>query len=199
VSDDLGFTVWITGLSGSGKHALAVELDAELRRRRRRVELLVGKEFRQSLSQGLGFSRADRLANVRRIGYVAALLTRNGVAVVTTSVSPHRAARDECRAMIGRFVEVYVDCPVEVCARRERDGLYERAARGELDDVAGVDDPYEPPLRPEVVCRSADEEPAACAARVVAALEALGYLDAAPADAREAEQVKTQLRALGYG
>jgi adenylyl-sulfate kinase len=193
-----GFTVWITGLSGSGKHTLAALVEEALVRRGWRVEVLAGRDFRESVSRGLDFSRAGRAANVRRIGYVAKLLARNGVAVITASVSPERAVRDECRAMIGRFVEVHLDCPAGVCGARERSGLYDRAARDTLA-VAGIDGAYEAPLAAEVTCRTADETPEVCRDRVLAALERLGYLERAPAAAREADRVKARLRSLGYG
>lgn len=193
-----GFTVWLTGLSGAGKRTIGGLLERELRRRELRVEVLVGSEFRRNLSLGLGYSRADRASNVRRIGYVAKLLTRNGVAVVTTSTSPDREVRDECRRMIGAFVEVWVECPLEICEARDRDGVYERARRGEIEGVVGLTEPYEPPERPEVVCHTARETPEESAAKIVAALEALGYLtpDAAPDDDAA---IKSQLRSLGYG
>lgn len=193
-----GFTVWLTGLSGSGKSTLARLVERELRRRGLRVEVLAGREFRQNLSLGLGFSRADRAANVRRIGYVAKLLTRNGVAVITASTSPEREVRDECRRMIGAFVEVYVDCPLELCqARRRETGRSEGAHGGEADEPGGLGELYEPPERPEVVCDTGRERPEESAAKVVAALERLGHV--AP-DGRGAddEAVRSQLRALGY-
>ncbi|MGH7504843.1 MAG: adenylyl-sulfate kinase [Longimicrobiales bacterium] len=195
-----GFTVWFTGLAGSGKSTIARLVADELRQRVGRVELLSGSEFRQNLSQGLGFSREDRVANIRRIGYVAKLLTRNGVAVVTTSISPYRAARDECRQMIGRFVEVYVECPLEVCEERDTKGLYERARRGEITSFSGINDPYEPPLQPEVLCRTAEESPAACAERVITHLEERGWIPEHRTETpTDAEIVRSQLRALGNG
>ncbi|HYR12336.1 MAG TPA: adenylyl-sulfate kinase, partial [Longimicrobium sp.] len=151
---DAGFTVWFTGLKGSGKGAVARLVAAELARRGLRTELLAGGEFRHNISRGLGFSREDRVANIRRIGYVAQLLTRNGVAVVTTSISPYREARDECRRMIGRFVEVFCDAPLEACEARDAEGLYRRARAGLIDDFTGISDPYEPPLAPEVTLRT---------------------------------------------
>lgn len=189
-----GFTVWLTGLSGAGKTSIAERLTAELRRRGLRVELLAGSEFRQNLSQGLGFSREDRIANVRRVGYVAKLLARNGVAVVTTTVSPYREARDECRRMIGSFVEVFVDCPLEVCEQREPDGLYTRARRGELTGVAGVDEPYEAPLAPEVVLRSEHESADVLTEQLVRALEEAGWL--APAVGADESLIRARLLAL---
>ncbi len=196
-----GFTVWFTGLSGSGKSTIARLVAENLRNRGQRVELLSGAEFRQNISQGLGFSREDRIANVRRIGYVAKLLTRNGVAVITTSISPYRHVRDECRLMIGNFVEVLVDCPIDLCEVRDPKGLYARARRGELTDVTGVTEAYEPPLDPEIVLHTDREPPSECAARVLAYLEARGWIARQGEGRRsaDAEIVRTHLRALGDG
>jgi adenylylsulfate kinase len=192
-----GFTVWFTGLAASGKSTIARLVAEELRHRLAAVELLSGGEFRQNLSQGLGYSAEDRIANVRRIGYVAKLLTRNGVAVVTTSISPYRAVRDECRRMIGRFVEVYVDCPIDVCQARDTKGDYARARRGEIVAFTGISDPYEPPLAAEVVCRSAEESPQECAARVLAWLESVGWIPERDVETPpDAEAVRSQLRSL---
>lgn len=175
--DQKGFVVWFTGLSGSGKSTIARLVAEEIGLRRDRVELLSGNAFRRSLSSGLGFSREDRVTNVRRIGYVAKLLARNDVAVVTTTISPYRAIRDECRVVIGPgFIEVYVECPLEVCEQRDTKGLYARARRGEISDFTGINDEYEPPLNPEVTCRTAFESPDESAARVVAYLERSGWI-----------------------
>lgn len=190
-----GFTVWFTGLKGSGKGGIARLVAAELGARGQRTELLAGSEFRQNISQGLGFSRTDRIANVRRLGYVAKLLTRNGVAVVATSISPYREARDECRRMIGRFVEVYAECPLEVCESRDRDGLYGRARAGLLDDFTGITEAYEPPLDPELMLHTAVEGPEVSAARVIRRLEDLGYLPRTQGDPDEA-LVRATLKAL---
>ncbi len=195
---ETGFTVWFTGLSGSGKSTVARLVADEIRRRRARVELLSGSEFRRNLSQGLGFSPEDRKANVRRIGYVARLLTRNGVAVVTTAVSPDRAVRDECRQAIGPFVEVWVDCPPDVCEQRDTRGLWAQARRGELEHFTGVTEAYEPPLHAEVVCRTATETPETCARRVIAHLERAGWIPAPSAAVRDEEVVRERLRDLGY-
>ena len=194
-----GFTVWFTGLSASGKSTIARLVAENLRNRIRRVELLSGAEFRQNISQGLGFSREDRIANMRRIGYVAKLLTRNGVAVITTSISPYRHVRDECRLMIGNFVEVFVDCPIELCEIRDPKGLYARAKRGDLTDVTGVTEAYEPPLAPELVLHTDREPPSECAARVLGWLEARAWIPGHDDVRRSAETefVRTQLRALG--
>jgi adenylyl-sulfate kinase len=194
-----GFTVWLTGLKGAGKGSIARALSAELRARGLPTELLAGGELRHNISQGLGFSRDDRIANIRRIGYVAKLLTRNGVATVISAISPYRETRDECRRMIGRFVEVYVECPLEVCEARDAEGLYGRARAGLIDDFTGIGDAYEPPLSPELVVNGAHDGPAQSAARIVRRLEELGYLPALPdrdgGDPDE-ELVRAQLKAL---
>jgi adenylylsulfate kinase len=147
-----GRTVWLTGLPSAGKTTIARALAERLRASGRAVEVLDGDAAREVLTADLGFSRADRDENVRRIGYVAELLSRHGVEVICAVISPFRAARDEVRARhAGRLVEVWVATPVEVCAERDVKGLYARQARGELQGLTGVDDPYEPPLTPEVV------------------------------------------------
>jgi adenylylsulfate kinase len=147
-----GLTVWLTGLPSSGKTTLATGLAERLHRAGRRVEVLDGDVVRTHLTKDLGFSRGDRAENVRRVGYVAHLLSRNGIVAVCALVSPYRAERDEVRALhAGRFLEVYVSAPVEVCAGRDVKGLYARQRAGELQHLTGVDDPYEPPLHPEVV------------------------------------------------
>ena len=175
-----GLTIWITGLSGAGKSTLATVLERELRDRGRRVEVLDGDVVRAALTPDLGFSRADRDENVRRVGWVCELLTRNGVVAIAALISPYREARDAVRARIGRFVEVHVDAPLEVLAERDVKGLYRRAAAGELRGLTGRDDPYEPPLAPEVVCRSDGSETPEESARVLATAERLGYLADAP-------------------
>jgi adenylylsulfate kinase len=146
-----GFCLWFTGLSGSGKSTIAAVVVDELRRRGHRVELLDGDEVRENLSAGLGFSKADRDTNIRRIGWVAALLARNGVVAVTAAISPYRAVRDQVRGQIEHFVEVFVDTPLEVCEERDPKGLYRRARAGTLHGLTGVDDPYEPPAEPDLV------------------------------------------------
>ena len=147
-----GLTLWFTGLSGAGKTTLNRAVQGRLVERGFAVESLDGDEVRRNLAPGLGFSKADRDENVRRIGYVAELLTRHGVMVLVSAISPYRAARDEVRAAIGEFVEIYVNAPVEVCEQRDVKGLYNRARSGELTGFTGVDDPYEAPIHPEVEC-----------------------------------------------
>jgi adenylylsulfate kinase len=174
-----GFTLWFTGLSGAGKSTLATAVGDELRRGGIRVEVLDGDEVRQNLSKGLGFSREDRDTNIRRIGYVAKLLTRNGVAVITAAISPYRAIRDEVRGQIGAFVEVYVKASLDECIRRDTKGLYRRALAGEIPQFTGVSDPYEAPASPELVVDTEREEVATSAARVIDRLLDLGHLRSA--------------------
>ena len=176
VTQARGFTLWLTGLSGAGKSTLATAVGHELRRRGVRVEVLDGDEVRQNLSKGLGFTREDRDTNIRRIGYVAKLLTRNGVVVITAAISPYRAVRDEMRREIGAFVEVYVKASLDECVRRDTKGLYRRALAGEIPQFTGVSDPYEEPLRPELVIDTEREVVGESAARVVDRLVELGYV-----------------------
>ena len=171
-----GFALWFTGLSGAGKSTLAAAVSRELRRHGIAVEVLDGDEVRQNLSQGLGFSREDRDTNIRRIGYVARLLTRNGVAVITAAISPYRAVRDEVRREVGAFVEVHVKASLDECIRRDAKGLYRRALAGEIPHFTGVSDPYEEPLRPELVVDTEREDVGDSATRVIERLVELEYL-----------------------
>jgi len=173
-----GFTLWFTGLSGAGKTTIAEIVEHELKERGRRVEVLDGDIVRTNLSKGLGFSREDRNINVLRIGFVANLLTRNGVAVIVSAISPYKEARDQVRRRIIDFVEVFVDVPLEVAAERDVKGLYKKAFAGEIPQFTGVSDPYEPPAAPELHIKTDEEEPHESARRVVARLEELGYLQA---------------------
>ncbi|MDQ6707604.1 MAG: adenylyl-sulfate kinase [Acidobacteriota bacterium] len=171
-----GFTLWFTGLSGSGKSTLSEIVFARLREQGAKVELLDGDVVRTNLSQGLGFSKQDRDTNIRRIGFVCELLSRNGVIAIVAAISPYRAVREEVRARIPNFVEVYVECPVEVLARRDVKGLYRKALAGEISQFTGVSDPYEPPANPEVVIRSDREPLEESVAKVWDTLKALGYV-----------------------
>ena len=149
-----GFTLWFTGLSGAGKSTLSELVAAELRRRGLHVEVLDGDEVRTNLSKGLGFSKEDRDTNIKRIGYVCKLLTRNGVVAISAAISPYREVRDHNRQQIGHFIEVYVRCSIEELTRRDVKGLYKKALAGEIQNFTGVSDPYEPPERPEILIDS---------------------------------------------
>jgi len=178
---DVGFCIWFTGLSGAGKSTIAEVVVEELRRRGHRVELLDGDEVRQNLSKGLGFSKEDRDTNIRRIGWVAALLARNGVVAVTAAISPYRDIRDEVRGQVDHFVEVFVDTPIDVCEGRDVKGLYAKARSGEIPEFTGVSDPYEEPHAPEVRVVTHDRDVSASSAQVLSYLEGAGLADPGPA------------------
>ncbi len=173
-----GVTVWFTGLSGAGKTTIRMAVEQELRDRGLKVEVLDGDVVRENLTRGLGFSKADRDENIRRIGFVSHLLTRNGVIVLVSAISPYRAIRDEVRERIGNFVEVFVNAPLSVCEARDVKGLYKKARAGEIKQFTGIDDPYEPPLNPELECRTDLESLDDCVAKVLGKLEELGYVPA---------------------
>src|SRR5947208_10839617 len=172
MADDKGFTLWFTGLSGAGKTTISKIVEEQMRDRGSRVEVLDGDVVRENLSKGLGFSKEDRDINIRRIAFVADLLSRNGVVAITAAISPYRESRGEARATMGaRFVEVYVKASVEECARRDTKGLYEKAFKGEIKEFTGVSDPYEPPLDPEVTVDTEVETVEESAAKVLAYLD----------------------------
>jgi adenylylsulfate kinase len=166
----------MTGLSGSGKTTIAKVLERRLRERGINVEILDGDVVRTNLSKGLGFSKEDRDTNITRIGFVANLLSRNGVVAITAAISPYREVRDAVREHTERFVEVYVDAPLEVCESRDVKGMYAKARAGEIKGFTGIDDPYEEPLAPEVVCKTATESVDECAGKILAFLEHSGYI-----------------------
>jgi adenylyl-sulfate kinase len=171
-SNDNGFTLWFTGLSGAGKTTISKLIEEELRSRRHRLEILDGDVVRENLSKGLGFSKEDRDTNIRRIAFVADLLSRNGVPVITAAISPYRETRREARALMGdRFIEVYVNASVEVCAERDTKGLYAKAFSGEIKEFTGVSDPYEVPEHAEIIVDTENQEPDESAAQVLAYLE----------------------------
>jgi adenylyl-sulfate kinase len=172
-----GFTIWLTGLSGAGKTTISELVAKTLRERGLPVEVLDGDVVRTNVCKGLGFSKEDRDENVRRVGYICHWLNdAKGAAVVAAFISPYRAARDELRERIGRFVEVYVECPIETLVERDVKGLYKKALAGEIENFTGINDPYEPPLDPDIVVRTDRETPEESAAKVVASLEQIGYL-----------------------
>jgi adenylylsulfate kinase len=197
-----GLTIWFTGLSGSGKTTLSKRLESELRRRGiLKVELLDGDVIRTHLSKGLGFSKEDRDINIKRIGFVCKLLSRNGVVAIAAAISPYREIRDFNRKEIGDFVEVYCKCPLEICIRRDVKGLYRKALAGEIKNYTGVDDPYEEPLKPEVTLETDRETPEQSVMKIIQKLEVLGYLPPAEEGvytAEEEEKVKKRLEDLGY-
>jgi len=185
MNEERGFTLWFTGLSGSGKTTISELVERELSNRERPVEVLDGDIVRTNLSKGLSFSRDDRNINVLRIGFVANLLTRNGVGVIVSAISPYKEARDQVRRRIVDFVEVFVDAPLEVCAERDVKGLYKKAFAGEIKGFTGVSDPYEPPNAPDLVLKTDEESPEDSARRVIEKLEFFGYLW--PREAQETE------------
>jgi adenylylsulfate kinase len=173
-----GFTVWFTGLSGAGKSTIAEMLYHEFQARQMKAEILDGDVVRQNLSKGLGFSKEDRDTNILRIGFVAELLTRNGVATICCPISPYRETRYQVRAMIGEFVEVYVHATLDELARhRDPKGLYKKALAGEITGFTGVDDPYEVPEHPELVLDTMVESPEGSLQRTLTKLRELGYLE----------------------
>jgi adenylyl-sulfate kinase len=171
-----GCCLWFTGLSGAGKSTIANIVVDELKARRRRVELLDGDEVREHLSKGLGFSKADRDENIRRIGWVASVLARNGIVAVTAAISPYQAVRDEVRSWAENFIEIYVATPLEECESRDVKGLYAKARAGEIPEFTGISDPYEPPPYPELVLQTLRKTPEQSAADVVIYLVTHGLL-----------------------
>jgi adenylyl-sulfate kinase len=189
-----GFTLWFTGLSGSGKSTLAGRVADELRRRGMKVEVLDGDEVRTNLSHGLGFSKEDRDTNIRRIGYVCKLLTRNGVVAISAAISPYREIRDENRRQIGSFIEVYVKCSIEELTRRDVKGLYKKALAGEVKQFTGVSDPYEPPTNPEITVDTERQREEGSLRAILDYLERAGWVPAAQAGRVQAPSVPDPLR-----
>jgi adenylylsulfate kinase len=173
-----GYVLWFTGLSGAGKSTIAELVESELRVRSAPIERLDGDEVREHLSKGLGFSREDRDTNVLRIGWVASLLARHGVGVITAAISPYAATRATVRATMPNFTEIFVDAPLDEVIRRDVKGLYERALAGDIPNFTGVSDPYEAPLEPELHLKTAEETPEESAARVLAYVAERGWVPA---------------------
>ncbi|NIM06599.1 MAG: adenylyl-sulfate kinase [Armatimonadetes bacterium] len=196
-----GFTLWFTGLSGSGKSTLAEQVRDILLERGLKVEVLDGDVVRQNLSKGLGYSKEDRDINIRRIGFVCNLLTRNDVVAIAAAISPYKEIRDENRKLIGRFVEVYCKADLDTLKARDPKGLYEKALNGEIENFTGVSDPYEPPDKAEVVVDTAAEDEEASVAKIIGTLEQMGYIPAGDGrgySEEEEESIKQRLRDLGY-
>jgi adenylylsulfate kinase len=196
-----GFTVWFTGLSCSGKTTVSRGVAEELRKRGLKVEVLDGDVVRTNLSKGLGFSKEDRDTNIKRIGFVCKLLSRNGLVAIGAAISPYRAIRDYNRQEIGDFVEVYCKCPLEVCIERDVKGLYKKALAGEITNYTGVSDPYEEPLNPEVMLETGKETEEESINKVIRKLEELRYIPPAEAQSyseEEEEKIQKRLTDLGY-
>ena len=168
---ETGCTLWFTGMSGSGKSTLSGLLAARLRAMGARVELIDGDVVRTQLSRGLGFSKEDREENIRRIGFVCELLSRNGVIAIAAAISPYRAGRDEWRSRIPNFIEIYMHCPLEVLVERDVKGLYKKALAGEIPNFTGISDPYESPLAPEITIDSSKQSPEESVAAILRVLE----------------------------
>ena len=166
-----GLTVWFTGLSAAGKSTLCHAVEGNLRALGHRVRILDSETLRRTMNRDLGFGRADRDENVARLASLARDLVQQGFVVLVAAISPYRLARDRARACTGGFLEVYVDAPLELCIRRDPKGLYAAVMLGELSGFTGIDDPYEPPISPEVHCKTAEEDVARCAAKVLASIE----------------------------
>jgi len=170
--------MWLTGLPGSGKTTIALALGAELRSRRFAVEVFDGDELRTTLSKDLGFDKAGRVAHVSRVGGLAHAATREGKVAIVAVIAPYRESRDRVRSLIGRFVEIYVHCPLEELIRRDPKGLYKKALLGEIPNFTGVSDPYEPPISPEVSIDTTRVDVEQAVSIIVGTANRLGYLDA---------------------
>lgn len=197
-----GVTLWLTGLSGSGKTTISEILEKILRDAGYKVEVLDGDVVRTNLSKGLGFSKEDRDINIKRIGFVCKLLTRNGVVAIAAAISPYREIRDYNRAEIGDFIEIYCSCPIDVLAERDVKGLYKKALAGEIKNFTGVSDPYEPPENPEVVIESDKESVEESVKKALDKMIELGYVDPQRLgfgySEEDEEKVKKRLEDLGY-
>jgi adenylyl-sulfate kinase len=176
LTEQKGFTLWMTGLSGAGKTTIAKIVEAELKSRGLKIERLDGDVVRQSLTRDLGFSKEDRDKNIERVAFVAKLLSRNGVGVIASFISPYRAVRDQVRAETTNFIEVFIHAPLEVCIDRDVKGMYKKAMAGEIENFTGISDPYEEPLNPEIRVNTHEETPQASAARLIAYLEEHSYI-----------------------
>jgi len=199
-----GFVLWFTGLPCSGKSTLAVIIAKEIERRGRLVDVLDGDEVRTHLTKGLGFSKEDRDTNIRRIGWVCGKIAKHGGIAISAAISPYRNIRDEVRALVNgqaTFVEVFVDTPLEVCIQRDVKGMYKKALAGEMKNFTGIDDPYEPPMSPEMHIKTVEESEQQSAARILGKLEQMGLIEAAHEPAytpEEAEKIRQRLENLGY-
>jgi adenylyl-sulfate kinase len=198
-----GTFIWFTGIPASGKSTIGRAVEQALRDRGIRVENLDADEIRANLSPDLGYTARDRDLNTKRLAFMGKILARNGACAIVAAVSPLKQHRDRARSMVDNFLEVYVRCPLDTCKTRDPKGLYKRAERGEIQDIAGWHMPYEEPEKPEVVCDTDKEDVAECVAKTIMTMETLGYIpkgeakDKASSDADE-EKIKERLRGLGY-
>lgn len=172
-----GVTVWLTGLSGAGKTTISRLVEAELQKKKIKVETLDGDIFRKNFASDLGFSKGERQKNIERASFIAKLLTRNDVIVLASFISPYRQIRDFCRGEIGNYVEVYVKCPIEECIRRDVKGLYQKALNGEIQNFTGISDPFEEPEKPELVLETNRESAEECASKILNYLKQHRYLE----------------------
>jgi len=197
-----GFTLWFTGLPCSGKSTLAKRVEEILLERGMNVEVLDGDEVRKNLTKGLGYSKEDRDTNIRRIGWVCKLLSRNGAVAIAAAISPYAEIRNEVRASVDRFVEVYVKAQMESLIERDVKGMYKKAIAGEIKNFTGVDDPYEPPEKPEVIVDTDKETVEESTDKIIRTLEMLGYIPTVEGgneySPEEEEEIKTRLQDLGY-
>lgn len=201
-----GVTIWFTGLSGSGKTTIAQIVCSQLKERGYKVEMFDGDVIRTNLSKGLGFSKEGRDENIKRVGFVCELLTRNDVIAIAVCISPYKEARDFNRKRIGSFIEVYTKCSLDECIKRDPKGNYKKALAGEIKNYTGIDDPYEEPVNPEVTVETDKETPEVCVKRVLDKLSELDYLEDKETEAQaeteissdEEERIKEKLRSLGY-
>jgi len=196
-----GFTIWFTGLSGSGKSTIARIVYNKLKKEGYKVELLDGDVIRTNLSKGLGFTKEDRDENIKRVGFVCDLLTRNGVIAIAACISPYRNARRLNRERIKNFVEVFTRCPLDVCIKRDPKGNYKKALAGQIKNYTGIDDPYEEPENPEVILDTDKESPQECAQKVLDKLKELHYIEEKKEiqiSKEEEEKIKERLKSLGY-
>ena len=195
-----GFTIWFTGLSGSGKSTIAQIIYNELKKYGHKVEMLDGDIIRTNLSKGLGFSKEGRDENIKRVGFVCELLTRNDVIAIAVCISPYKEIRDFNRKRIGRFVEVYTKCSLDECIKRDPKGNYKKALAGEIKNYTGIDDPYEEPENPEVIVHTDKESPEESAGKILKRINELKYLQekTEEIDSGEEEKIKERLKSLGY-
>ncbi|MCF6155048.1 MAG: adenylyl-sulfate kinase [Candidatus Brocadia sp.] len=198
-----GFTVWFTGSSGSGKSAISQLLGKKLKEWGRNVEILDGDVVRTNLCQGLDFRKQDQDIYAQRIAFVCKLLTRNGVAVISVAISPYQESRENARKEIGNFVEVYTKCPTEVCAQRDVEGMHQKALKGEIQDFPGASDPYEEPLKPDLVVETDKETAEESTNKIINKLIELGYLNPKGSvthvySSEEEDKIKERLSRLGY-